>query len=106
MKKARILEEDGFVFWSLVNSNRTYGFVGESPGGSAVKNPSAIQETWKMQVRSLGQDDPLQEGMAPHSSILVWRIPWTEEPGGLLAMGLAKSQTQLKRLHSTVRAVL
>ena len=45
-----------------------------------VKNLSAMQET---QVRSLGQEDPLEEGMATHSNILAWRIPWTEEPGGL-----------------------
>ena len=45
-----------------------------------LKNPPAMWETW---VRSLGQEDPLEEGMATHSSILVWRIPWTEEPGGL-----------------------
>ena len=45
-----------------------------------VKYPSAIQETW---VQSLGQEDPLEKGMTPHSSILAWRIPWTEEPGGL-----------------------
>ena len=51
-----------------------------------------------MQVRSLGQEDPLEEGMAIHSSILAWRIPWTEEPGGLLSIGSHKSQTQLKRL--------
>ena len=44
-----------------------------------VKNLSAMQET---QVRSLGREDPLEEGMAIHSSILAWRIPWTEEPGG------------------------
>ena len=43
-----------------------------------VKNPPAIRETW---VRSLGQEDPLEEGMATHSSIPAWRIPWTEEPG-------------------------
>ena len=42
-----------------------------------------MQETQEMQVRSLGQEDPLEEGMATHSSILAWRIPWTEEPGGL-----------------------
>ena len=41
-----------------------------------------------MQVRSLGQDDPLEEGTATHSSILAWRIPWTEEPGGLQSIGL------------------
>ena len=45
-----------------------------------VKNPSAVQET---RVRSLGQEDPLEEGMATHFSVLVWRIPWTEEPGGI-----------------------
>ena len=48
-----------------------------------VKNLPAIQETW---VRSLGQEDPLEKGMAIHSSILAWRIPWTEEPGGLQSM--------------------
>ena len=43
-----------------------------------------------MQVRSLGREDPLEEGMATHSSILAWRIPWTEEPGGLQSTGLQK----------------
>ena len=45
-----------------------------------VKNLSSVQETW---VRSLGWEDPLEKGMATHSSILSWRISWTEEPGGL-----------------------
>ena len=49
-----------------------------------VKNLPAVQETW---VQSLGGEDPLEEGMATHSSILAWRIPWTEEPGGLQSMG-------------------
>ena len=49
-----------------------------------VKNPPTMRETW---VRSLGWEDPLEEGMAIHSSILAWRIPWTEEPGGLQSMG-------------------
>ena len=49
-----------------------------------VKNPSAIQET---QVQSLGGEDPSEESMATHSSILAWRIPCTEEPGGLQSMG-------------------
>ena len=49
-----------------------------------VKNLPAMQET---QVQSLGWEDPLEKGIATHSSILVWRIPWTEEPGGLLSMG-------------------
>ena len=54
-----------------------------------VKNLSAMQE---MQVRSLGQEDPLEKGMATHSSILAWRIPWIEELGGFQSMGL-QSQT-------------
>ena len=53
------------------------------PGGSVVKNPPAVQEMMGTHVRSLGQEDPLEEEMAAHSSILAWRIPWTEEPGGL-----------------------
>ena len=46
-----------------------------------------MQETW---VGSLGQEDPLDKGMATHSSILAWRIPWTEKPGGLWSMGLQR----------------
>ena len=50
-------------------------------------------------IRDMGWEDPLEESMAPHSSILAWRIPWTEEPGGLQSMGpVAKSQTRLKQL--------
>ena len=57
------------------------------PGGSAVKNLPAVQEPQETGVRPLGQEDPLEKGMAPHSSTLVWRIPWTEGPGGLQSMG-------------------
>ena len=57
-----------------------------------VKNLPAMQETL---VQSLGQEDPLEKGMATHSSILAWRIPWTEEPGGAAVHGVAKSQTRL-----------
>ena len=46
-----------------------------------------MQETW---VRSLGQEDSLEKGMATHSSILAWKIPWTQEPGGLQSMGLQR----------------
>ena len=49
-----------------------------------------MQELQKTQVRSLGGEDPLEEGMATHSSILAWRIPWTEEPGGLQSIGLPR----------------
>ena len=48
----------------------------------------------EMQVQSLGQEDPLEEEMATHSSIFAWEIPWTEEPGGLQSMGSQKNQTQ------------
>ena len=51
-----------------------------------------------MGVRALGQEDPLEEGMASHSSVLAWRIPWTEEPGGLQSMG-SQSWIQPKRLN-------
>ena len=56
------------------------------PGGSDGKE-STVQDNW---VRSLGQEDPLEKGMATQSSILAWRIPWTEEPGGLQSMGLQR----------------
>ena len=55
-----------------------------------VKNPLAMQEA---QAQSLGQENPLEKGMATHSSILAWRIPWAEEPGGLQSMG---SQSQMR----------
>ena len=52
-----------------------------------VKNLPEIQETEEMQVQSLGREDPVEEEMATHSSILARKIPWTEEPGGLQSMG-------------------
>ena len=60
----------------------------EPPGKpQKVKNLPAMQETW---VQSLGQENPLEKVMATHSNILSWRIPWTEEPGGLQSMGLQR----------------
>ena len=53
-----------------------------------LKNPPAVQETW---VQSLGQEDPLEKEMVVYSSIRAWRIPWTEEPGGLQSMGSQES---------------
>ena len=55
-----------------------------------VKNPPVVQKTW---VQSVGQEDPLEKGMATHSSILAWRIPRTEEPGGLQSVGSKESDT-------------
>ena len=59
-------------------------YRGASLVAQMVKNPPAMQETW---VQSLGREDPLKKGMATHSSVLAWKIPWTEEPGGLQSMG-------------------
>ena len=56
----------------------------------SIKNLPAMQETW---VRFLGWEDPLEKEMAIHSSILAWKIPWTEEPGGLQSMGSQESDT-------------
>ena len=53
-----------------------------------VKNLPAMRETW---VQSLGLEDPLEKGMATHSSILAWRIPWTEKPSGLLEINLYRA---------------
>ena len=68
---------------SLINNSITVKDI--SPRvAQMVKNLSAMPET---QVQSLDQEDPLEKGMATHSSILSWRTPWTEEPGGLQSMG-------------------
>ena len=61
------------------------------PNSSVIKNPPAVQEMQETWVRSLGCDDPLEEGTATHSSVLAWEIPWTEEPGGLQSMGLQRA---------------
>ena len=63
-----------------------------------VKNPPPMQET--PQIRSLGLQDPLEESMATHSSILAWRTPWTEKPGGLQSMGSESDMTEATE-HST-----
>ena len=65
------------------------------PGGSVAKNPPAIQELQEIQFRSLGREDSLEKGMATHSSILAWEIPWTEESSRLQSIEVTKSQTQL-----------
>ena len=70
----------------------TQGF----PGGSEVKASACLWETW---VRSLGQEDPLEKEMATHSSILAWRIPWVEEPGGLHSPQGRKEPDTTGRLH-------
>ena len=80
-------EELGTHMSSQLSSFLGYNCEGSFPGGSAVKNPPAIQETQEMWGRSLIWEDPLEEGMATHSRIRAWRIPWIEKPCGLQSMG-------------------
>ena len=70
----------------MTSANLIWGFS----CGSVVNNPPARQELQETCVRSLGQEGPLKESMAIHSSVLAWRISWTEEPGGLQSMGLQR----------------
>ena len=74
----------------MVDSDRSKSCLQASLVAQIVKNLPAVQKTW---VQSLGQEDPLEKGMANYSSILAWRIPWREETGGLHRV--AKNQTQL-----------
>ena len=68
----------------------------ELPGGLSGKRihlpVQEMQETW---VRSLGQEDPLEKKVVTHSSVVVWKIPWTEDPGQTTVHGVSKSQTRL-----------
>ena len=63
------------------------GFLQGLPKCTVVKNPPPVSEALEIRVQSLGREDPLEEGMATHSSILALRIPWAEEPGGLQSVG-------------------
>ena len=69
---------------AVTNYHKLDGLKGASPSDSEVQNPPEMQE---LLVQSLGWDHSLEEGMATHSSIIAWRIPWTEESGGLQSMG-------------------
>ena len=85
----RILQEGGASSPTKCKWKRICFLLG-FPGGSAVKNPPVMYEKQEMQVQSLGQEDPLEEGVATHSSVRAWRIPSTEEPGRLWSV---KSQS-------------
>ena len=89
----KIIDSISFVYILRVGNyeNVVERFCEDLPGASlvaqSVKNLPAVQET---QVRSLGWEDPLEKEMATHSSILTWKISWTEEPGALQSMGSQK----------------
>ena len=88
----------GFLIFIAASATKV-GF----PGGSAVKNllvSSELQEAW---VRSLGWEDPLEEFMATPSSMLAWRIPWTEEPGGLQSIGPHRVVHNFSDLAGTIK---
>ena len=73
----------GQVFLGKVHPQAQLGF----PGGASGKEPDCQCRRYETRVQSLGWEGPLKEGMATHSSILAWTIPWTEEPGRLQSMG-------------------
>ena len=73
-----------YHYWCII---AWYNFIGKTIVAQTVKYLPAMREP---RVRSLGQEDHLEKGMANHSSILAWRVPWTEEPGGLQSMGLQR----------------
>ena len=85
----------GFSSFSFMGLLLTLDLLREqaSPVAQVVKTPLPMQETQEMQVKSLGQEDPLEKKMATCSSVLAWRIPWTEEPGGLQSKESQKSWT-------------
>ena len=92
---AKTTEGLHFEFYLIVTN-----LVGASLVVQLVKNPPATQETW---VRFLGWEDSLDEGMATHSSILAWRIPWAEESGGLQSIGRKMlDTTKHSRAHSNL----
>ena len=64
-----------------------------------VKNSLAIRKTW---AQTLGQEDPLEKGVATHSRILAWRIPWTEEPGGIQSFGSQRDMTEVTHQVHTI----
>ena len=74
----------------MFNKEREAGMQSSSLVAQTVKRLPTVWETW---VQSLGREDPLEKGMATHSSIIAWRIPWTEEPGGLQSKGHKESDT-------------
>ena len=84
-----------------------YVYLIETAGSGAslvaqmVKNLPAMQETW---IQSLGQGDPMEEGMATHSSILAWETPWTEEPGELGSTGSQRVGHDAATKHSTAHS--
>ena len=83
-----------------------YTYIQASYMALVVKNPPAMKEPQETWVQSLGREDPLEEEMATCSNILAWKIPWTEDPGGLQFMGLQRVGHSWATKHSTAHALL
>ena len=81
-----------YIYWWIHRYIYAYIYI---HSGSVLKNPPAMQDMHETWVQSLGWEDPLEKGMATYSSVLAWKLPWTEEPGRLWSMALQKSQTWL-----------
>ena len=82
-----------FIFTFMFIYNKHKLLMQRLPDGSMVNNLHAKQEMQETRVQSLSWEDPLEKGMATHSSILAWEVPWTEELGALQSMGPQKSDT-------------
>ena len=100
--KSLIIMGDLYIKTAYSNTWAPRPQVRASMVAQGAKSLSAMQETW---VRFLGQEDPLEKGMATHCSILAWRIPWSEEPGQLQSMGHKESDTT-EWLHSLFKVFL
>ena len=92
LKIVKVVNLDIYIYTYIHTYIHTYGFPGDLIGGSDSKESACNAEDLVLipgSVRSLGEQN-LEKGMATHSSILAWRIPWTEEPGGLQSMALQR----------------
>ena len=93
------------MVWTLLWIMGLHKYILDFPGGTSGKEPTCSCRRHKTGVRPLRQEDPLEEGMATHSSILALRISWTEEPGGLWSMGLQRVAHDWSDLAGTHRCI-
>ena len=100
--QARILEWAAFPFSRGSSQPRDQTQVSFFTSWATKRIHLAMQETRELHIWSLGQEDTLEQGMATHSSIVAWKIPWTEEPGGLQSMELQRVGHDWARTHTSV----
>ena len=95
-----------FNIWKFIHLIHYINKIRASPVAQWVKNLPAMQETQEMQVRSLAWEDPVEKEMATHSSILAWKIPWTEERAGLQSMGSQRDMTEQLSSNSIINKIM